>query len=219
MEEEWKSIEGYEGFYEVSNLGRIKSLIGFNGHKYIKREKILSPYNRKSNVNYFKKCVKLCKNGIKKDFSVHRLVAKAFIDNPFNYKIINHIDSNPLNNKIENLEWCTQKHNVNHALKNGRKKVFEISKEDIEFEYLKNKLSVYEISKKYNVSCNTISRILHKYEIKIDKNRSKKGYNITPELLKKELKVKTQTQLSKELGCNPSNISHLLKKYKRSGLI
>lgn len=60
--------------------------------------------------------------GVIKRHLIHRLVAENFIDNPNNYKIINHIDNNPSNNRVENLEWCTQSHNIKYAYENGRKK-------------------------------------------------------------------------------------------------
>lgn len=102
--EEWRDIKGYEGLYQISNYGRVKSFIGFNGHDYIKREKILAPYKQRTNLNYARSVVKLFKDGNKKDFKVHRLVAKAFIPNPNNYKIVNHIDGNPLNNRVNNFK-------------------------------------------------------------------------------------------------------------------
>lgn len=114
--EEWKSIKGYEGLYMVSNLGRVKSLCGFNGHEYVKREKILNPYKQKAGKNYYRSVVKLSKDGSRKDFKVHRLVADAFIPNPELKSNINHIDGNPLNNRVDNLEWCTQKENIIHAI-------------------------------------------------------------------------------------------------------
>ena len=118
MKEVWKPIKGYEGLYEVSNLGRVKSLPKkrINGTNfYIQKERILKPQlktNRYLGVG-------LIKNKIHKNFLIHRLVAKAFIDNPYNLPQINHIDCNKLNNNADNLEWCTQKQNLEHAFKNG----------------------------------------------------------------------------------------------------
>ena len=105
MEKEiWKDIDGYEGLYQVSNLGRVKSL-------HHNKEKILKgSYNSKG--YYF---VKLCKNGISKSIFVHRLVAQEFIPNPDNLPIVNHKDENPRNNNVDNLEWCTQKYNANYG--------------------------------------------------------------------------------------------------------
>lgn len=100
--EEWRTIEGYEGLYEVSNFGRVKSL------KFDK-EKVLQQGKNTNGYLY----VVLYKEGKVKNFLVHRLVASAFIDNPNNYPCINHKDENPSNNCVDNLEWCDQKYNVN----------------------------------------------------------------------------------------------------------
>ena len=123
MKEVWKDIKDYEGLYQVSNLGRIKSLVGWNGKKYIKREKIINPTIQKTNKNkeYYRNVIGLVKIKKRKMAKVHRLVAEAFIPNPNGYPIINHIDGNPLNNIVENLEWCDQKYNMKHAIENNLK--------------------------------------------------------------------------------------------------
>lgn len=103
----WKDIVNYEGLYQVSNFGRIKSLGGKHCHQ---NEIILKlGYRNSYNVAY------LSKNNICKVFQVHRLVAEAFIPNPNNFPIVNHKDENPRNNYVENLEWCTIRHNVLHS--------------------------------------------------------------------------------------------------------
>ena len=104
MNEEWRDIEGYEGLYQVSNLGRVKSLRDKNNKK---RELILKPKTMRN--GYLK--VDLCKNGKQKTFTVHRLVATVFISNPKNFPVVNHKDENKLNNNISNLEWCTVLYN------------------------------------------------------------------------------------------------------------
>ena len=125
MTEIWKDIKDYEGLYQVSNKGRIKRVerdyickhyAGGNS-KYTLKEQILKP--RKSNTNYLQ--VGLVKNKKQKHFSIHKLVANAFIENPNNYKIINHKDSNIENNNVENLEWCTQSYNIQYAYNNKTK--------------------------------------------------------------------------------------------------
>ena len=108
MIEEWKDVKGYEGLYMISNLGRIKSL---QGCKYRKQERILKQY--KKTGGYYQ--VSLSKNHKSKWFTVHRLVAINFIDNPNNYPQINHIDENKSNNSASNLEWCTAKYNNNYG--------------------------------------------------------------------------------------------------------
>lgn len=106
--EEWLPVVGYEGLYEISNLGKVKSLRDNNGKP---REKILRQGKMKNGYLY----VVLCKEGKVKTFLIHRLVAQAFIQNPNNYQTVNHIDENKENNCIDNLEWMDMKQQVNHG--------------------------------------------------------------------------------------------------------
>ena len=104
--EEWRDIEGYEGLYQISNLGRVKSF-----PRPTTPGGILKINKRKDGY-----CsVMLCKNGKTKRFSVHRLVAQAFIPNPNNLPIINHKDENPSKNIVDNLEWCDYEYNNNYG--------------------------------------------------------------------------------------------------------
>ena len=96
----WKDIQGYEGMYQVSSHGRVKS---FKKNKV----KILKPQMHYKGYEF----VTLHKNGIGEKCKVHRLVAKAFIPNPNNYPVVNHKDENKSNNNVENLEWCTVSYN------------------------------------------------------------------------------------------------------------
>ena len=102
--EKWKKInkDFLEDRYYVSNDGKIKDII---------TNKIYPTKGKKGSTLYPIVHLK-CKNGSKKQFLIHRLVAEAFIPNPNNYPIINHIDENKRNNKVDNLEWCNQKHNM-----------------------------------------------------------------------------------------------------------
>lgn len=116
----WKDILNYEGLYQVSNLGRVKGLkkLSWNGYSYItKPERILKSSNSKGY-----KFVRLYKDKVAKNYTIHRLVATAFIENKNNYKEVNHIDGNKLNNNATNLEWCTKSHNIRHAFKMGLNK-------------------------------------------------------------------------------------------------
>ena len=108
MDEIWKDKKDYEGHYQVSNLGRVKS-IKF-GKEIILKQKIRGGYYS----------VGLSKNGIVKTYYVHRLVAEAFIDNPNNYKEVNHKDECKSNNIVSNLEWCDAKYNRNYGTRNER---------------------------------------------------------------------------------------------------
>ena len=112
MEEIYKDIEGYEGLYQVSNLGNVKSL---NYHN-TKKEKKLCKIKNKCGYLY----VNLWKQGKQKNYFVHRLVAQAFIENPNNYSCINHKDENKQNNVVSNIEWCTYKYNCNYGTRNSR---------------------------------------------------------------------------------------------------
>lgn len=107
--EEWKDIEGYEGLYQVSNMGRVKSL------KFGK-EKLLNGCKDKD--GYFQ--IKLSKEGKVKMYKVHRLVAQAFLDNQNNLSEINHKDEDKTNNCVDNLEWCDRNYNNNYGSHNER---------------------------------------------------------------------------------------------------
>lgn len=117
----WKDIKGYEGLYQVSNIGRVRSLDTLiNNHRgvYIKRKRVKAI----SDATGGYKSVCLCKNGTHKTCLVHILVAKAFIPNPFNKRTVNHKDCNKSNNCVSNLEWATDSENIKHAYMHGLKK-------------------------------------------------------------------------------------------------
>lgn len=107
LNEVWKDVLGYEGLYEVSNLGKVKS---------IKNNKILA--DRKDNHGYFQ--VQLYKKGVGKSHKVHRLVLNSFSENKLKNLQVNHIDENKTNNNISNLEWVTPKENSNHGTRTAR---------------------------------------------------------------------------------------------------
>lgn len=115
----WKPIKGFEGLYEVSNYGRVRSVDRFiedkNQYGIYKKflsGKILSPSKDKFGYYRIKLLGKPCK--------VHRLVAEAFIPNQDNLPCVNHKDENPSNNNVDNLEWCTQKYNTNYGNRNKK---------------------------------------------------------------------------------------------------
>lgn len=108
-EEIWRPVVGYEGLYEVSNLGRVKSLFDNLGHR---RDKILKASHIQGK-KYLR--VTLCNKVYKKCKKIQVLVATAFITNPDNLPCVNHKDENPENNCVDNLEWCTYKYNSNYG--------------------------------------------------------------------------------------------------------
>ncbi len=131
--EVWKDIEGYEGLYQVSDLGRIRRILNNDWRK----ERLNHPYRYLSLINRSKwgyKAVNLTKNNVAKMYSVHRLVATAFVEVPTKYRhligairsdglpslMINHKDENPSNNRADNLEWCDCKYNSNYGTRNER---------------------------------------------------------------------------------------------------
>lgn len=117
MKEMWKDIKGYEGIYQISSFGRIKSLQRKDNRNHIRPEKILNPKVEKN--GYRRVC--LCKNGNIKRELVHRLVAEAYVDRKNEEDVIvNHLDNNPSNNRADNLEWTTYKGNMQWAAKQGR---------------------------------------------------------------------------------------------------
>lgn len=139
MEEIWKDIKGYENEYLVSNLGRIKSIK--NGKNLIMK----LDTEKKGYLS-----VKLYKNGKRKSYKVHRLVAIAFIENPYNKPEVNHIDAIRSNNNVNNLEWVTSKENIEHQVKIGNHKIDGVEK--IKRKVIKYDLSTNEIIKEYE-SC------------------------------------------------------------------
>jgi hypothetical protein len=164
MQEIWKDIEGYEKYYQVSNLGGVKSLtrkmIRSNGIIQTFKERILKPCT--DTKGYLS--VVLSKNNKANSFRIHRLVAKHFVPNIERKPQVNHIDGDKLNNNFNNLEWCTNKENQKHATLNklhargekaGKSKLTEKQVIDI----FQSKESTRKLGKKYNVHNATVFQI------------------------------------------------------------
>lgn len=164
----WKDIIGYEGYYQISNLSRIKSLPRIsrnNKGAVLIKEKILRP--SKNSQGYYG--LKLKSNCVVKYFKVHRLIAIHFIPNNENKPFINHINGIKHDNRIENLEWCTRSENCQHAHdiglqptrkgdKNGNSKLTENQVLEIR-KRLKNGESNISIATLYNIGNTAISKI------------------------------------------------------------
>ena len=155
MQEIWKDIKGYEGLYQVSNLGRIKSLERKTfGEKYgvhKLKEKIL----KKGKCGKYN-IVVLRKDKKNKTLYIHRLVAKAFINNPKKYPEVNHKDGNTINNNVENLEWCNRSYNIKHSYNVLNRKVN--TKGFIEYrEKHKRKVNQYDLNNNFIKTWNSIS--------------------------------------------------------------
>jgi len=169
MVEIWKDIEGFEGIYQVSNFGRIKSLdryiqerTGRMKNNFVKG-KILSPKKKK----YYE--VSLARNQCIKQVFVHRLVAEAFIVNGDSKPQVNHKDGDKYNNNVYNLEWCTAKENVTHAIYTGLTRIRKGDERhntvipDIDIElirFLKNKLSYRDLAYFFNTTASYINGII-----------------------------------------------------------
>lgn len=170
-DENWKRIKGYEDLYQVSNLGNVRSL-----NHYAMRGRGIGLYKGKilkpDIDRYGYLTVRLSKNGKTQKFLIHRLVATSFIDNLYHMKIVNHIDANKKNNHHLNLEWCTAKENVKHALDNGlqrvqgsgngNSKLLERQVLDIRFKHKNKEATAAELADFYQVEVSTIYKIINR---------------------------------------------------------
>ena len=158
----WKDIEGYQGLYQISDKGRVKSL-------YFGKERILKPGNNGQGYLH----VILCKNGKMKIYKVHRLVCQTFLPNPNNLPEINHKDEDKTNNKVDNLEWCSSKYNINYGTHNQRstekrsKPVLQFTKDGI---FVKEWKSTIDVQKNLGYACGHISNCCN------GKNKSAYGF-------------------------------------------
>lgn len=147
MQEIWKPVplKDYSDLYQVSNLGKVKSLNEGIGKS--KKEQNSNHLLNLSNHSWGYDYVTFSKNNVRKNMFVHRLVALAFIPNPQNYPVINHKDGNKKNNCVDNLEWCTQKENMQHASKMGLlNKNHKLPKKRIKSVCFKKAKPVYQFS-------------------------------------------------------------------------
>jgi len=198
VEEIWADVLGFEGLYKISNYGRVKSLIQWNGHKYLKRKEPLILKCSNTSTGYKK--VELVKDKIKKSYRVHRLVAIAFIPNLENKECINYKDFDPFNNNVTNLEWVTQIENIKYSEENH--KLGSIKNAKIKLNIIDDSkfLTINELVHKYKIPYHTIRRLLKKNNIKSIK---KTKYNIEKEKFKELLKTNMKNiEIAKILNCS-----------------
>lgn len=150
----WKDVAGYEGLYQVSNFGRVKSL----NYNHKKETRIMKDASNLLGYHF----VNLCKAGTKKIAYIHRLVALAFIPNPYNLPIINHKDCNPGNNTASNLEWCTYLYNNNydkHRERISLAKYKPVLQYDREGNFVQEYPSAKSLNELYGYNANNISAV------------------------------------------------------------
>lgn len=170
----WKSVKNYEGYYEVSNLGNVRSIervvilkdkCGNDRPCIYKSKELKQSIETKERYNWKpRKYVRLSKGGNIKRFYVHRLVAETFIENKECKAEVNHKDGNPFNNNVKNLEWNTKKENIDHAFKNNliktQKRVAQLDKTTNEI--IKIYASESEACRQMKVTQGKILRSMHR---------------------------------------------------------
>lgn len=173
-QEIWEDIPNYVGHYQVSNLGRVRGVNRYvnnsipNSIRMVKGKMLKLSKGR---LGYY--TVALCKNGIYFHNRVHRLVALAFMPNPENKPQINHINNNPSDNNIKNLEWCTPQENTAHSFKQGRTgKLSEEIHKEISQKYIDGYYQS-QLARMYGISIPSIKKVLVKYNV-YDKNKNRK---------------------------------------------
>lgn len=141
--EKWKDIKGYEGLYQISNIGRVRSI---NYHRKIGMKRIIKPW--KAGDGYLQ--IHLYKNGKREKRYIHRLVAEAFLSNPNSESEVNHKDENKTNNCVENIEWCNHLYNCKYSFCKS------VGKYDLSGKLLKKYKSIKDAVK--DTGCHSISK-------------------------------------------------------------
>lgn len=210
LKEVWRDIPDYEGYYQVSNFGRVKSLVGWNGVRYVQREKILSP--TQNELGYYK--IDLKKGKVKKSFKLHRVIATAFIPNLNKGTIINHIDCDPTNNDISNLEWCTQSQNMNHASRCGRRGTTAMWR-NMAIDYA-NGHTVREITVKYGVNKTIVYSALRRFNVPLRERFENTKYHIPIWQLKRDFESGlSNKEIARKYKCPTSLIGRRRWQFKK----
>ena len=215
IQEVWKDVKGFEGLYQVSDQGNVRSIFteikDKNGVAKKHKPQILK---QSMTTTGYKKVEIRNLESKRKSMKVHRLVATAFIPNPENKPFINHIDSNPINNKLSNLEWCTGSENLYHAYKTRSKKSYTHDTEKIKklyADYLKSK-SIFEVASKNNIHQGTLQRLFKENGFETSRYKYNTEVNKVISLIKSGL---TNSEISKLLGCNNGLIARRRYQLKR----
>ena len=165
-EEIWKDVVGFEGYYEVSNKGRVRSvdrvIMRSNGFPLPVKGKIMPQYKKWGHSTIPRLYVNFCKDSIRYVRSVSRLVGEAFIPNQENLPQINHKDENPMNNCVENLEWCSNEYNHNYGTRNLRQSLKlrkSIDVFDLNGNFLSHHDSIKEAARIYNCDESSITKV------------------------------------------------------------
>ena len=163
MNEQWSDIYGFEGLYQISNFGQLKSVdrvvyINHPTKPYYRNIKgrILTPNKDKDGYLVYT----LTNGELEKNMKIHRLVATAFVENSYGYEQVNHIDGNKANNTVENLEWCNNLYNQIHAYKIGLKRTQPIAQVEINtYKIIKIFPSLPSIRDSLDVDLSTIIKV------------------------------------------------------------
>lgn len=207
--------------YQVSNLGRVRSLdrllIHKNGYRHFKKGKVLKPSI--GTTGYYH--VNLCKNG-HKSAKIHRLVANAFLTPACNKTYINHIDGNPLNNKSDNLEWCTQKENVIHAYKIGLHKTKRVNVDkDLLIEMYQKRKDTRNIANELGISISMVYAVLRENGVKIRTgSEARSKYNLDLDKLREDFENGMRNKdIAKKYNCSIDIIATRKYRLKKEGAL